>query len=63
MKKGFLCAMRRAPIGRTGGALAMVRPDGLAAHMIDRLLATRSTGDGHGMTLALHAARHFWKTP
>jgi len=34
----FLCAMRRTPIGRYGGALAMVRPDDMAAHVIDGLL-------------------------
>jgi acetyl-CoA acyltransferase len=34
----FLCAMRRSPIGRYGGALAAVRPDDMAAHVIDGLL-------------------------
>ena len=34
----FLCAPRRTPIGRHGGALAMVRPDDMAAHVIDGLL-------------------------
>ena len=34
----FLCAMRRTPIGRYGGALAMVRPDDMAAQVIDGLL-------------------------
>lgn len=34
----FLCAHRRTPIGRHGGSLAMVRPDDLAAHVIDGLL-------------------------
>jgi len=34
----FLCAMRRTPIGRHGGALAPVRPDDMAAHVIDGLL-------------------------
>ncbi len=34
----FLCAMRRTPIGRYGGVLAMVRPDDLAAHVIDGIL-------------------------
>ena len=34
----FLCAHRRTPIGRHGGALAMVRPDDMAAHVIDGLL-------------------------
>ncbi len=34
----FLCAHRRTPIGRHGGAMAMVRPDDMAAHVIDGLL-------------------------
>lgn len=34
----FLCAHRRTPIGRHGGALAAVRPDDMAAHVIDGLL-------------------------
>ena len=34
----FLCAPRRTPIGRHGGSLAMVRPDDMAAHVIDGLL-------------------------
>ncbi len=34
----FLCAARRTPIGRYGGSLAMVRPDDLAARVIDGLL-------------------------
>jgi acetyl-CoA acyltransferase len=34
----FLCAHRRTPIGRHVGALAMVRPDDMAAHVIDGLL-------------------------
>ena len=34
----YLCAMRRTPFGRYGGALAPVRPDDLAAHVIDGLL-------------------------
>ena len=38
MSDVFLCAMRRTPIGRYGGALALVRPDDMAAHVIDGLL-------------------------
>jgi len=34
----FLCAHVRTPIGRYGGALAHVRPDDMAAHVIDGLL-------------------------
>ena len=34
----FLCTMRRTPIGRYGGALATIRPDDMAAHVIDGLL-------------------------
>jgi acetyl-CoA acetyltransferase len=33
----FLCASRRTPIGRYGGALARVRPDDMAALVIDGL--------------------------
>ena len=35
MSDVFLCAMRRTPIGRYGGALALARPDDMAAHVID----------------------------
>jgi acetyl-CoA acyltransferase len=38
MTEVFLCAHRRTPIGRYGGALAMVRPDDLATRVIDGLL-------------------------
>lgn len=38
MNEVFLCAHRRTPIGRHGGSLAPVRPDDLAAHVIDGLL-------------------------
>jgi 3-oxoadipyl-CoA thiolase len=38
MNEAYLCAHRRTPIGRYGGALAMVRPDDLAARVIDGLL-------------------------
>ena len=38
MTEVFLCAHRRTPFGRYGGALAMVRPDDLAARVIDGLL-------------------------
>ena len=34
----FLCTMRRTPIGRYGGSLATIRPDDMAAHVIDGLL-------------------------
>ena len=34
----FLCAHRRTPIGRYGGALASLRPDDMAALVIDSLL-------------------------
>jgi acetyl-CoA acyltransferase len=34
----FLCAHRRTPIGRYGGALSAVRPDDLATRVIDGLL-------------------------
>jgi acetyl-CoA acyltransferase len=35
----FLCTSRRTPIGRHGGALALMRPDDMVAHVIDALLA------------------------
>lgn len=38
MTEVFLCAHRRTAIGRHGGALAMVRPDDMAALVIDGLL-------------------------
>jgi acetyl-CoA acyltransferase len=38
MTEVFLCATRRTPIGRFGGALARVRPDDMAALVIDGLL-------------------------
>ncbi len=38
MTEVFLCAARRTPIGRYAGALALVRPDDMAAHVIDGLL-------------------------
>ncbi len=38
MNDVFLCTMRRTPIGRYGGALASVRPDDMAALVIDALL-------------------------
>jgi acetyl-CoA acyltransferase len=34
----FLCTHRRTPIGRYGGSLAALRPDDMAAHVIDGLL-------------------------
>ncbi|WP_309665532.1 acetyl-CoA C-acyltransferase [Tabrizicola sp.] len=38
MTEVFLCAHRRTPIGRYGGALSLMRPDDMAAHVIDALL-------------------------
>ncbi len=38
MTEVFLCAARRTPVGRHGGSLALVRPDDLAARVIDGLL-------------------------
>jgi 3-oxoadipyl-CoA thiolase len=38
MTEVFLCSARRTPIGRYGGALAMVRPDDMVARVIDGLL-------------------------
>ena len=38
MTQVYLCAARRTPIGRYGGSLSAVRPDDLAARVIDGLL-------------------------
>lgn len=38
MRDAFICAGKRTPIGRYGGALASFRPDDLAAHVIRALL-------------------------
>ncbi len=35
----FICGGKRTPVGRHAGALASVRPDDLAAHVIDAVLA------------------------
>ena len=35
----FICRGKRTPVGRHAGALASVRPDDLAAHVIDAVLA------------------------
>jgi 3-oxoadipyl-CoA thiolase len=43
MSEAFICEGVRTPIGRHGGALAAVRPDDLAAHVI-RALTGRSPG-------------------
>ncbi|MEX0624612.1 MAG: 3-oxoadipyl-CoA thiolase [Saccharospirillum sp.] len=39
MRDVFLCASKRTPIGRFGGALASMRPDDMAAHVIRAVLA------------------------
>lgn len=39
MAEAYICAGKRTPIGRYGGALATFRPDDLAAHVIRALLA------------------------
>ena len=38
MAEAFICTHKRTPIGRYGGTLAHVRPDDLAAHVIDAVL-------------------------
>ncbi len=38
MNDVFICRSKRTPIGRHGGILAKVRPDDLAAHVIDAVL-------------------------
>jgi 3-oxoadipyl-CoA thiolase len=39
-RAAFLCGGLRTPIGRYGGALARVRPDDLAAHVLRAVMAT-----------------------
>ncbi len=41
MKPVFICGMKRTPIGRYAGSLSSLRPDDLAAHVIDAVLAGR----------------------
>jgi acetyl-CoA acyltransferase len=38
MRDVYICRSKRTPIGRYGGALASVRPDDMAAHVIDAVL-------------------------
>jgi acetyl-CoA acyltransferase len=45
MRDVFICRSKRTPIGRYGGALATVRPDDMAAHVIDAVL------DGHSLPI------------
>jgi 3-oxoadipyl-CoA thiolase len=45
MEAVFLCDAIRTPIGRYGGALAMVRPDDLAAHVIRTLVERNASAD------------------
>ena len=40
MAEAFICAFRRTPIGRYGGALSSVRADDLAAHALSSLIST-----------------------
>ncbi|WP_333567644.1 3-oxoadipyl-CoA thiolase [Sphingorhabdus sp.] len=42
MNEAFICDAIRTPIGRFGGALAPVRPDDLAAHVIQNLIQRNS---------------------
>ena len=45
MNDVFICDAIRTPIGRYGGALAMVRPDDLAAHVIRSLTERNKAAD------------------
>jgi 3-oxoadipyl-CoA thiolase len=45
MSDAFICDAIRTPIGRFGGALAMVRPDDLAAHVVRSLIERNVTCD------------------
>ena len=41
----FICDATRTPIGRFGGALAFMRPDNMAAHVIQALLVRNPSLD------------------
>ncbi len=41
MNSVFICSMKRTPIGRYAGSLASLRPDDLAAHVINAVLSDR----------------------
>jgi len=45
MTEAFICDYIRTPIGRFGGALAAVRPDDLAAHVLRTLMARNPAAD------------------
>jgi acetyl-CoA acyltransferase len=45
MPDAFICAYRRTPIGRFGGALSSVRPDDLAAVLLKALMAENAGVD------------------
>ena len=45
MRAAYICDYQRTPIGRYGGALATVRPDDLAAHVIRSLLVRNPNVD------------------
>ncbi len=45
MAEAFICAYRRTPIGRFGGALATVRPDDLLAGVLRALMAEHGSLD------------------
>lgn len=45
MKSAYVVDILRTPVGKYGGALATVRPDDLAAHVIKELLLRNSTFD------------------
>ena len=45
MKTAYIVDILRTPIGKYGGALASVRPDDLASHVIKKLLARNETID------------------
>ena len=47
LREAYICDFVRTPIGRFGGALAKVRPDDLAAHVIKTLLARNPSLDAN----------------
>jgi acetyl-CoA acyltransferase len=49
MTTAYICDFQPTPIGKFGGALASVRPDDLAAHVIRALLARNTRLDANGI--------------
>ena len=46
MQEAFIIDALRTPVGRYGGAMSSVRPDDLAAHVIERALTRNGIDPG-----------------